>query len=335
MNATYERFGRTDLPEEQQHALRAAVRWEIFTLGYTAVSITLVAFVVGSSQSMKTAWIEDMLSTLPQIVFLIALPLVRRRPSKRHPYGMHRAMGIGHLVAGVALLAVGLILFFESALGLIKLEHPTIGTVSLFGTTVWLGWLMIAVMALIVVGPFIYGPPKRRIASVLHNKILAADGDMAKADWQTNAASIVGVLGVGMGLWWLDGAAAIFISIGIVLDGFRNSRAALADLMDQRALTYDSSTLHPEISRSLSALRALEWVDEAGVRVRDIGQVLHIEAFIVPRDENAGARRIAEAAECISATSWQVQDVVVTLTDEVPSHATTALATRSDQTPSD
>ncbi|MGO2793268.1 cation transporter, partial [Microbacterium gubbeenense] len=271
MIATHARFGRTDLPEAQQHALRSAVRWEIFTLCYAAMSITLVALVVGSSQSMKTAWIEDMLSTLPQIVFLVALPLVRRRPSKRHPYGLHRAMGIGHLIAGVALLAVGLILFVESGLGLIRLEHPTIGTVSLFGTTVWLGWLMVVVMSLIVIGPFIYGPPKRRAARVLHNKILAADGDMAKADWHTNAASIVGVLGVGMGLWWLDGAAAMFISIGIVLDGFRNSRAALADLMDQRALTFDSSALHPEISRALSALHALEWIDEAGVRVRDIG----------------------------------------------------------------
>lgn len=330
MSASRERFGRTDLPEEQQRALRSAVRWEIATLGFTAVSITLVALVVGSSQSMKTAWVEDMLSTLPQIVFLVALPLVRRRATKRHPYGLHRAMGIGHVVAGAALLAVGLILFFESGFGLINAEHPTIGTVSLFGTTVWLGWLMIGVMAIIVIGPFIYGPPKRRAARLLHNKILAADGDMAKADWQTNAASIVGVLGVGMGLWWLDGAAAMFISIGIVLDGFRNSRSALADLMDQRALTYDSSAPHPEISRALSALRALDWVEEAGVRVRDMGQVLHIEVFIVPRDQSAGARRIAEAAERVTGTNWQVQDVVVTLTDEVPGYATTALATRSD-----
>lgn len=259
------------------------MRWELFTIGYTAVTILLVATVVGSSQSMKTAWIEDMLSLMPQLVFLIALPFVRRRPTTRHPYGWHRAMSVGHLVAGVALLAVGLNLAVEAAVGLIKAEHPTIGSVNLFGTTVWLGWLMVAVMVVVVIGPlFFYGPAKVRIAPTLHNKVLYADGDMAKAHWHTNAASIVGVLGVGVGLWWLDGAAALFISLGIVHDGFRNTKAALGDLMDQRALAYDSEEPLPAIDQVRGILRALPWVDDAGVRIRDMGQVLHVEAFVVP-----------------------------------------------------
>lgn len=323
MNATpRHQFGRTDLPEEQQRALRSAVRWEIFTLCYSAVTIFLVAIVVGNSQSMRTAWVEDMLSTLPQIVFLIALPMVRKRPTTQHPYGRHRAMSIGHLVAGVALLTIGGALAIESALGLIRLEHPSIGTVNLFGHTIWLGWLMIAVMSVIVVGPFFYGPAKVRAARTLHNKVLYADGDMATADWQTNAASVIGVLGVGMGLWWLDGAAAIFISIGIISDGLRNTRVALSDLMDQRALRFDSTAPHSDIATILGTLHALPWVADAGVRARDMGQVLHIEAFIVPNEAGAGTERIAEASERIAETSWQVQDVVVTLCDEIPAEVT-------------
>src|SRR5690606_30671842 len=93
-------FGRTDLPEEQSVALRKAIRWEIVTIAYTLCTITLVAFVVGNSQAMRTAWIEDMLSLLPQVAFLIALIFIRHRPSVEHPYGRHRAMGVGHLVAG-------------------------------------------------------------------------------------------------------------------------------------------------------------------------------------------------------------------------------------------
>lgn len=70
---------------------------------------------------------------------------------------------------------------------------------------------MVGVMASIVVGPaFLYGPAKKKLAPVLHNKLLGADADIATADWHTNAASIVGVLGVGIGLWCLDGAAALF-----------------------------------------------------------------------------------------------------------------------------
>lgn len=37
--------GRTDLPDEQRDALRSAVRWEWFTIGYTTVTIVVIALV--------------------------------------------------------------------------------------------------------------------------------------------------------------------------------------------------------------------------------------------------------------------------------------------------
>ncbi|MGG1909285.1 cation transporter [Microbacterium sp. NRRL B-14842] len=114
------RFGRTELPDEQQQATRKAVRWEIFTIVYTSITITVIALVVGESQAMRTAWIEDMLSLIPQFAFLLALVFVRRRPTRKHPYGLHRVMGVGHLVAGVALLAVGLNLAVEAVAGLLR-----------------------------------------------------------------------------------------------------------------------------------------------------------------------------------------------------------------------
>lgn len=314
-------IGRTDLPREQREAIRKAIRWEWFTIGYTVVTIALIALVVGNSQAMRTAWIEDMLSLIPQVSFLVALIFVRRPPTRAFPFGLHRSMGTGHLVAGVALLAVGGTLAVESVLALVRAEHPTIGTVQIFDHTVWLGWVMIAVMAVIVIGPLIYGPAKARLAPVLHNKVLYADADMAKADWTTNAASIVGVLGIGLGLWWLDGAAALFISCGIVWDGFRNTRSAILDLMDQRARTHDDAERHPLISEILRYLSSLPWVAEAGVRVRDEGQVFHVEAFVVPRRRRVRVDQVAEAEAGIAALDWKMQDVAIVLTRAVPDEA--------------
>ncbi|MEV4737652.1 cation transporter [Microbacterium sp. LMX7-1.2] len=313
------RIGRTELPEEQQTALRKAVRWEWFTIVYTAVTIAVIALVVGNSQAMRTAWIEDMLSLVPQIAFLTALIFVRRRPTVKHPYGLHRAMGVGHLVAGVALLAVGLNLAREAVVGLVTAEHPTIGTVVLFGQTVWLGWLMVAVMAVVIVGPvFFYGPAKSKLAPVLHNKLLYADADMAKADWQTTVASIVGVLGVGIGLWWLDGAAALFISLGIIWDGVKNTKTAVIDLMDQRARTFDSSEPHPLAGDILSTMRSRPWVKEASVRMRDQGQVFHIEAFVVPRRGRVSLDEITDLEERITDLDWKVQEIVIVPTESLP-----------------
>lgn len=306
------RIGRTELPDEQRDALRRAIRWEWFTIAYTSVTIAVIALVVGNSQAMRTAWIEDMLSLIPQFAFLIALLFVRRRPTVKHPYGLHRVMGIGHLVAGVALLVVGLNLAIEAVTGLIAGEHPTIGTVQLFGQTIWLGWLMVAVMAVVIVGPvFFYGPAKSKLAPVLHNKLLYADADMAKADWQTTVASIVGVLGVGMGVWWLDGAAALVISLGIIWDGWRNTKTAVIDLMDQRARTYDSKHPHPLAGGVLATMRSRPWVKEAGVRMRDQGQVFHIEAFVVPHKSKVSLDHVTDLAERITDLDWKVQDVVI------------------------
>lgn len=320
--AAFLQQGREHLPEEQRRALRRAVRWQFFTIGYTSLTIVLIALVMGESQAMKTAWVEDMLSLIPQIAFLIAL-LYRRRPTTRiHPYGRHRAMGVGHLVAGVALFAVGANLAVDSAIGLFAAEHPTIGSVQLFGRTLWSGWLMVGVMAVTVIGPvFLYGPVKAKLAPVLHNKVLYADADMAKADWQSTAASIVGVLGVGFGLWWFDGAAAIVISAGIVWDGVRNTRSALADLMDRSARTVDDSEPHPLGARVIEELEQEDWVAEAGVRVRDEGQVLHIEAFVRPHDADVSLERLGAAAERIAALDWKVHDVVVVPSDPLPDYA--------------
>jgi divalent metal cation (Fe/Co/Zn/Cd) transporter len=319
-------FGRADLPHEQHHALKKAVRWEWFTIAYTSCTIALVAFVVGNSQAMRTAWIEDMLSLIPQLSFLIALVFVRRKPTRDYPYGMHRAMGVGHLVAGVALLAVGLNLAFEAVSGLINTEHPTIGTVNLFGHTIWLGWLMVAVMVPIVVGPvFLYGPAKAKLAPLLHNKLLYADADMAKADWHTNAASIVGVLGVGVGLWWLDGTAALFISLGIIWDGVRNTKSAVIDLMDQRARTCDDEYPDPLAHDITAHLREQKWIKDAAVRMRDQGQVFHVEAFVLPRRKRVPVEWIDEISESIAGLDWKVQDVVVVVGETLPDEADRAL----------
>jgi len=314
-------FGRTDLPEEQAVALRKAVRIEVFTICYTAVTIAVVALVLGNSQAMKTAWIEDIFSLTPQIAFLVALIFVRRKPTKRFPFGLHRAMGVAHLVAGVALIVVGANLAFEATTGLIAGDHPTIGTIQLFGETVWLGWLMIAVMAVIAIGPPFYGRYKLKLAKKLHNKLLFADADMASADWQTNAASIVGVMGIGLGFWWLDSAAALFISLGIIWDGWKNTKAAVLDLMDTRATTYDQKNAHPLIGDINELLGSLAWVESSAVRMRDQGQVFHVEAYVIPRRGRVKLSRIEDAERAIADLDWKVQDVSLIVVSEIPVEA--------------
>lgn len=311
---------QTHLPAEQQRHLARAKRLEWLSLGYTACTITLVAFVLGNSQAMKTAWVEDMLSTLPQISFLVAALFIRKASTLRHPYGYHRSMTVGHLVGSVALLVVGSILAYEAASGLVKQEHPSIGTLQLWGNTVWMGWLMVAVMAVIAIPPIFLGRAKIKVARDLHNKLLFADADMSKADWSTNVGSIVGVLGIGIGWWWADGAAALFISAGILHDGVRNTKHAVVDLMDESATTYDQQKPHPLIKTLQEHFIDKDWVSEVGIRMRDEGHVFHVEVFVVPVDGEVCVDTLREATVEAVALDWKLQDLVLIPVPELPAN---------------
>jgi divalent metal cation (Fe/Co/Zn/Cd) transporter len=313
------RFGHTRLPQEQRNALRRATVLEWVTIGVLAVTVTVMFLVLGSSQAMRVAWIEDMLSFLPPIAFLVASRVIRRRPTEEHPYGFHRATGIAHLVAAVALLVMGGYLIVDSGAKLLTGEHPTIGGIELFGTTVWLGWLMIATLAVTSVAPVILGRVKLGLSEVLHDKVLYADADMNKADWTTGLAAIAGIVGIGIGWWWADSVAALLISLSILHDGVRNLSGAVGGLADARARTYDGRKPHPLADRIDDYLAGLAWTAEAKSRVRDEGHVFHIESFVVPKghempslDDIEGAR-----AHCVD-MDWKVQDMVIVLTARLP-----------------
>lgn len=319
MKKTSRRFGRTELTPALQDSLRRAIRLEWITLGYLAITISLIALVMGSSQAMQAAWIEDMLSVVPSVAFLVAVAVVNKPPNRKRPYGNHRAVGVGHLVAAVALLVMGSYLIFDSAMGLVQGEHPPIGTFQVFGQTVWQGWFMIVLMLLLIPVPIFLGRLKMKVADELHDKVLHADADMLKADWRTSLGTAVGVAGVGLGLWWFDAAAAIFIGLSIVKDGLRNVGTAITDLSDSRARTIDGRDPHPLISRVEDHARSLDWVRHAGVRVRDEGHVFHTELFVVPVDDAAQTPgRLRALAESVVELDWKLEDVVVALVEELP-----------------
>lgn len=312
-------FGHTELPPSQAHALRRAKRLEVVTLLYMTSAVAVVFATAGSSQAMKTAWVEDTLALVPPLAFLVAVRFGRRRPDADHPYGFHRSTGVGHLTAAVALLAVGLLLAVESAMGLVRAEHPPIGTVHLLGQTFWAGWLMVGAMVYTGIGPFVLGRMKLPLAEELHDKVLYADADMQKADWMTAAGTIAGVLGIGVGLWWADSGVALLISLSIVHDGWTNLRHATSALMDERARTYDDERPHPLTRQVDEALTNLSWVEDSRSRVRDQGHVFHVEAFVRPSASHAPTLEQLEAAvSVLRDLDWKIHDVVVMPVRDLP-----------------
>ncbi|MDC0717858.1 cation transporter [Nannocystis bainbridge] len=311
-----ERWDRTpahELSPAREPAMRRAVRVEVVSLIYFATAIGFTAVVMGESQAMKSVWIDDILGVVPPIAVLIAARLRRREATDAYRYGYHRAVTIAFLVAAVALLGFGLYLLAEGLYTLIRAERPTIGTVTVFGRDLWLGWLMLAALAWSAVPTRILGRIKLRLAEELHDKALYTDALMNKADWMTGAAGILGVIGIGLGLWWADAAAACAIALDITRDGVRNLAAAFADLMDRRPRDVACRCDDPLPERITGALLALPWVRSASVRLREHGHVLVGEAFVVPADEADPLARTLQIGAVARALDWRLTDLTVQL----------------------
>lgn len=307
----------TEIPPDLRDVHRRAVRLEWISIAYLLSALLGIYFTLGSSQAMKGAWLEDTLSLAPPIAFLIADRIRYRRPNGAYPYGYHRAVEVAFLAGALALLIMGVFLIVDSVLKLLAGEHPPIGMVELFDWQVWLGWLMIAALLWSAIPVLIIGRIKTRIAEQLHDKVLNADAAMNRADWLTAGAALIGVIGIGFGVWWLDAAAAIVIGLDIGRDGLKYTRAAMADLLDARPRRLDESGVHALVEDVRSVVAGLEWVDVAAVRMRELGHVMSVSVLAVPRDEADLLARVEDAVARIVDLDWKLQDVVVSVVREL------------------
>lgn len=301
-----------EFPERQAAAFRKARNLEWLSIAYLTSSTVFLYLVMGSSQAMRTSWLEDVISLVPPIAFLVASRIATKKPSKRYPYGMHGAVSIGYLSAALALLAMGGFLLFEAVSKLVALERTSIGGFDLFGTTIWAGWPMLAALVYTGVPSFFLGRAKLKLAAVIHDKVLYADAEMNRADWMAELAAAIGVIGTGFGLWWMDAAAAALVSLDIVRDGVRNVRTATADLIEEMP----RSTTHQEKSDPLPAqlaryIESFDWVEKAKVRLREDGHVFLGEAFVVPKSQRDLLANVEDLAEKAKAFNWRIQEIVV------------------------
>jgi divalent metal cation (Fe/Co/Zn/Cd) transporter len=283
----------SELPPDLQPVHRRAVRLEWISIVYTVTAVVAIFFTLGSSQAMKGAWLEDVLSLAPPIAFLVAARVRYKRPNRDFPYGYHRAVEVAYLVAALALLSMGIFLIVDSALKLVDGDHPPIGMVELFDWQVWLGWLMIAALVYSVIPPVILGRLKKDLAAELHDKVLFADAKMNKANWMTGTAAIIGVVGLTY------------------------TAAAVKDILDGRPRRDDEKGVHPLVEQVRETVAELDWIREAAVRMRELGHLLSVEVLAVPRDDADLLDRVEDAVERIQALDWKLQDVVVAVVREL------------------
>jgi cation diffusion facilitator family transporter len=257
------------LPEEIEACLAQARRLEWWTLFWLGNIVVVMYLTMGGSQAMQAAWIEDALSLAPPVLFLAAVLVQRLPPSPKFPFGLHRAGTLAFLLSATALIAMGGFLVVDAAVFLARQQHPTVGSIELFGQQVWMGWVMIAALAYSIVPPVLIARKKKRIARRLKDKILFTDAAMNAADWKTGGAGILGILGIAYGYWWADAVAAGLIGLDIVYDGWRTMRRAVAELLDGAPRQLEGDGLQEVVARAEKSIGK-------PVKLREAGRYLHV-----------------------------------------------------------
>ena len=266
---------------------------------------------MGGSQAMQTALIEDVLSLVPPIAFLVASRFRRKGADAEYITGRERAFDVNFLISAVALTGVGLALVYDSLHTLLTATRPVVGAVVVAGHVVWQGWIMMAALAVSAVPPVILGRRKLELARQLQLKPLHTDADVGKADWMTALAGIVGVAGIGFGLWWADAAAALVIAGSVLHDGATNLRGAVRDLHDARPQQLDRSEPDPLPDRLCTRIAALPWVEGCAVRLHEEG--LHVSGLVTLHNRTLTAAQVEQVRAAARAVDWRLDQIDVSI----------------------
>ncbi|HEX2030782.1 MAG TPA: cation transporter [Actinomycetota bacterium] len=300
------------LPPDKRELHRRAVRLQWVTIAHVSAAGVALFLTAGSSQAMKAAYLDDIIGLVPPIAYLVALRYNRRAPTERFPYGYHRSLSIAFFWAAIALVGLGLFILIDSLIKLVTFEHPTIGSVELFGAQIWLGWLMLPALAFTGIPQFLLGRAKLPLAEDLNDKVLHADAGMNRADWLAAGAAFVGVIGIAFGLWWADSVAATFIAVEVIEEGVKHLRGVSKHLLGETPTSVDYKETIEVPERVEEHVRRLGWVRDARARLREEGRVYFGEVFVEPRDGGMPPPdALDDLTRALYDLDWRIRDVVV------------------------
>ncbi len=277
---------------------------------------------LGSSQALQAIWLKSLWALLPPFAFLAAVHIEAKPPTRRFPYGFYRAGTIAFLASALALTCMGLYLLLAGARSLVEHHQPGLTPIDAAGGwSHWPGWWIIAALVYSAAVPWVIGRRRQQLAISLHDKVLYADASMGRVNWLSGSAAIVGVLGIGLGAWWLDFAATLFIGVDVTWQGARHLRTAVCDLSDEVPRRVGSHALDPLGGQIQDYLRSLDWVADVRIRMREEGRLLTGIALVQPAGGHDLIARFDQARLDIEAMDWRLLDFhLVPVGDRILEH---------------
>ena len=244
----HEHFGPADAASLATREGSRATWISLAILALTA-GVQLAIFAASGSVALLADTIHNATDALTAIPLLIAFRLARRQPTRRYPYGYHRAEDVAGLVI-VALIAVSALAAAVEAVN--RLVHPRPLDAA--------GWVL-AAGVLGLVGNEAVAQYRIRVGRRIGSAALVADGLHARTDGLTSLGVVIATLGVLAGFERADAVVALAITIPICFTMVHAARAVLHRALDGT----DESTL-ALIEAVAGAVEGVAHVEDARAR---------------------------------------------------------------------
>lgn len=209
------------------------------------------------SQGMIADGFNSLGDVLASFITLVGSRVAGKPADGDHPYGHGKAEYLASAAIGLLILGVGVYVASGAVGSLVSRQG--------FAYSPLLP--VVAVATIVLKGTLFF--LTNRIGKAHNSLLILANAEDHRNDMFVSAGMLIGVFGGLAGLWWLDGAVGLLISLWLMYTGFRLLWASARVLMD--------TILDPAV------------VEHLREHILSIPNVLHIDSI---RSKPVGARYI-------------------------------------------
>lgn len=245
------------------------VTWIGFYTNLALTAVKLVAGILGHSAAMVADALHSLSDFATDIVVLICFRVIGKPPDKSHDYGHGKYETLATALIGLALVAVGVGIFWSGAkkiwAGLHGVHIPTPGAIAL-----------VAALASIVFKEWLYRYTVR-VGREINSQAVTANAWHHRSDAFSSIGTLIGIGGaMTLGEHWhvLDPIAAVIVSLFIL------KVAALITLSSVKELTEESleDAAEQEITAVVAAVNGT--IRPHNLRTRRIGNTVAIDLHV-------------------------------------------------------
>lgn len=276
---------------------RQAAIWGMIGSGALAV-LKITAGLRGHSTAVFSDGVESAMDVITSMVVLGGMTLALRPPDRDHPYGHGRAESIAGKTVSTILIVTGVLLAFNSALGLTSTQHPP----ELYA----IATLIISIAVKVWLSMY-----KMNLGTKIDSVSLQADAWNDRVDVVSAVAALAGA---GLAAYapdrflYADRLGGGLVAVVILYTGVRVFRDTSLELMD----TSPSAELMARVRGVVRRVEGVVALETCRGRKSGLGYFFDLHVEVDPEMKVRAAHEIAHRIkDCVRAEIPAVLDVLV------------------------